>query len=44
VFKRGEAPLLKFSSPSPRVERGIKGVRLIKILSTLFAMEGISNI
>jgi hypothetical protein len=29
VFKRGEAPLLKITSPSPRVERGIQGVRLI---------------
>jgi hypothetical protein len=29
VLKRGFAPL-SFSSPSPRMERGIKGVRLIK--------------
>jgi len=31
VFKRGFAPLLKLISPSPFKERGIKGVRLIKI-------------
>jgi hypothetical protein len=31
VFKRGASPSFKFISSSPRVERGIKGVRLIKL-------------
>jgi len=31
VFKRGRSPLfLEKNSPSPRVERGTQGVRLIK--------------
>jgi hypothetical protein len=30
-FKRGVSPSFLIPSPSPRVERGIKGVRLIKI-------------
>jgi hypothetical protein len=29
-FKGDEVPLVELLSPSPRVERGIQGVRLIK--------------
>jgi hypothetical protein len=45
VFKRGEAPLLKFFSPSPRLERGIKWVRLMKKLyRPAVCNESVSNI
>jgi len=38
--KRGALPLSKISSPSPFKERGIKGVRLINNLITMYTGAG----
>jgi len=39
-FKRGEAPLFLYPSPSPFKERGIKGVRLIDSPQLLLYRRG----